>query len=173
MSAAPPKIRLSQNQLCDLFGTPMILASAERARDGHRLIGDEFVFDRWFTSGDGKRDELAATTIESHVHGAKLPPHSRHRPIERSEFDYVMQHVALSHTKTGIICQLVCRVNRALQSCSVEDDRREDEPRRIVMSKPNSTARVGLLDLLPRDSDFDDQRKQRVDPRRATCSAKG
>jgi hypothetical protein len=92
-----PEVFLREHQLRDFFGAPVILAAAKRARDGHRLVGDELVFDRRFTSGDGKSDELATTTIESHVHGTYLPPQSRHRPIEISNF-YDVVHVALSRS---------------------------------------------------------------------------
>lgn len=94
-----PKVCLGQNQLRDLFGTPVILAAAERAQDGHWLVGNELVFDHRFTFDDGKCDELAAATIKSNIYIADLPPHSRHRPIERSNFDPVMRHVALSYTR--------------------------------------------------------------------------
>ena len=117
-----PKGCLGQNQLRDLFGAPVILAAAERAQDGHRLVSDELVFDHRSTFDNGKSDEFAAATIESNIYVADLPAHSRHRPIERSNFDHVMRHVALTHAKSELYSNSGPQRQEALEaarSCSV------------------------------------------------------
>jgi hypothetical protein len=92
MSVVTPKVGLGQDHLGDLLSAPMIRSAAERARDGHWLIGEELVFECRLTLGDGKSDEFAADTIDSDIHRADLPPHSRHRPIESGNFYHVKRH---------------------------------------------------------------------------------
>lgn len=98
MSVVSPKLRLVQNQLNDVFGMAMFLASAERTQHKDRLIGHELEFHRRLTPGYRKSYEFAAAAIDPDIRGARLPAHSRHGPIESGNFDYVMQHVALFHS---------------------------------------------------------------------------
>jgi hypothetical protein len=93
-----PKVRLVQHQLNDTFSVPMILVPAIRTQDRHRLIGNELEFHHRLTSEYRKDYEFAAAAIDPEISGGHLPPYGRHRPIKSGNFDYVMQHIALSRS---------------------------------------------------------------------------